>query len=57
MMTWSIGPKLLMHDLRDGHPVNNEASSGGPIGHEASDTEGVTRWKSSRPARLAEATR
>ena len=36
--------------------VNLQALKNGLIEHEASDTGGVTRWKSSCPDRLAEAT-
>ena len=38
------------------HSVTIQALRKGLIEHEASDTEGVTRWKSSCPDRLAEAT-
>ena len=38
------------------HSVNIQALKNGHIEHEASDTGGVPRWKSSCPDRLAEAT-
>ena len=38
------------------HSVNIKALRKGLIEHEASDTGGVPRWKSSCPDRLAEAT-
>ena len=38
------------------HSVNIQALRKGLIEHEASDTGGVPRWKSSCPDRLAEAT-
>ena len=38
------------------HSVIIQALRKGPIEHEASDTGGVPRWKSSCPDRLAEAT-
>ena len=40
----------------DDHSVNIQALKKGLTEHEASDTGGVPRWKSSRPDRLAEAT-
>ena len=39
------------------HSVNIQALKKGLIEHEAGDTGGIPRWKSSCPERLAEATR
>ena len=49
-------PVLSVSWSLEDHSVNIQALRKGLIEHEASDTGGVPRWKSSCPDRLAEAT-